>query len=64
MYFLNPARPECRVWVVSLYEIIVENYDIDGIQLDYVRYPEKTKDKDYGFDDYTVNAFMKEKGLP
>ena len=58
MYFLNPARPECREWVVSLYEIIVENYDIDGIQLDYVRYPEKTASKDYGFDDYTVNAFM------
>ena len=62
MYFLNPARPECREWIVGLYEILVEKYDIDGIQLDYVRYPEKTKDKDYGFDDYTVNAFMKEKG--
>ena len=58
MYFLNPARPECREWVVSLYEIIVENYNIDGIQLDYVRYPEKTASRDYGFDDYTVNAFM------
>jgi uncharacterized lipoprotein YddW (UPF0748 family) len=62
MYFLNPARPECREWIVGLYEILIENYDVDGIQLDYVRYPEKTKDKDYGFDDYTVNAFMEEKG--
>ena len=61
MYFLNPARPECREWIVGLYEILVKNYDIDGIQLDYVRYPEKTKEKDYGFDDYTVNEFMKEK---
>ena len=62
MYFLNPARPECREWIVGLYEILVKNYDIDGIQLDYVRYPEKTKDKDYGFDEYTVKAFMEEKG--
>lgn len=59
MYFLNPARPECREWIVGLYEIIVKNYDIDGIQLDYVRYPEKTAGKDYGYDDYTAEAFMK-----
>lgn len=63
MYFLNPARPECREWIVGLYEIMVTNYDIDGVQLDYVRYPEKTKEKDYGFDDYTVNAFIEEKGV-
>lgn len=59
MYFLNPARPDCREWIVGLYEIIVKNYDIDGIQLDYVRYPEKTAGKDYGYDDYTAEAFMK-----
>ena len=63
MYFLNPARPECRDWIVNLYKILVKNYDIDGIQLDYVRYPEKTEDKDYGFDEYTINAFIKEHGF-
>lgn len=63
MYFLNPARPECREWIVGLYEILVTNYDVDGVQLDYVRYPEKTKDKDYGFDDYTIKAFQEEKGV-
>ncbi len=62
MYFLNPARPECREWIVGLYEILVQNYDIDGLQLDYVRYPQKTDEVDYGFDDYTVNAFIEEKG--
>jgi uncharacterized lipoprotein YddW (UPF0748 family) len=62
MYFFNPARPECREWIVGLYEILCTNYDLDGIQLDYVRYPQKTKEKDYGYDDYTINAFMAEKG--
>ena len=62
MYFLNPARPECREWIVSLYEILVENYDIDGLQLDYVRYPQKTNSIDYGFDDYTISAFEAEYG--
>ena len=62
MYFFNPARPECREWIVGLYEILCTNYDLDGIQLDYVRYPQKTKEKDYGYDDYTINAFKAEKG--
>ena len=57
MYFLNPARPEAREWIVGLYEIICTNYDIDGIQLDYVRYPEKTEDIDYGYDSYTMQAY-------
>lgn len=62
MYFLNPARPECREWIVGLYEIIIENYDVDGLQLDYVRYPVKTGSVDYGYDEYTINAFKEEKG--
>ena len=63
MFFLNPARPECREWIIGLYEVLVTNYDVDGVQLDYVRYPEKTKDKDYGWDEYTINAFIAEKGF-
>ena len=58
MYFLNPARPEAREWIVGLYEILCKNYDIDGIQLDYVRYPERTEDLDYGYDNYTVASFV------
>ena len=63
MYFLNPARPECRNWIVNLYKILVENYDIDGIQLDYVRYPQKTSSVDWGYDEYTINKFIEEKGF-
>ncbi len=63
MYFLNPARPECREWIVGLYEILCTNYDIDGLQLDYVRYPERSSEKDYGFDEYTINAFIAERGF-
>ena len=57
MYFLNPARPEAREWIVGLYEILCRNYDIDGIQLDYVRYPERTDDLDFGYDNYSVAAY-------
>ena len=57
MYFLNPVRPDAREWIVGLYEVLCRNYDIDGIQLDYVRYPEKTETIDYGFDSYTLRSY-------
>ncbi len=63
MYFFNPARPECREWIVGLYEILCKNYDLDGLQLDYVRYPERSNSVDYGFDEYTINAFIAERGF-
>ena len=64
MYFLNPAKQECRDFLVDLFMDIVNNYDVDGMQLDYVRYPEKTELRDYGFDSETIAAFMVETGNP
>ncbi|MEG0664210.1 MAG: family 10 glycosylhydrolase, partial [Clostridia bacterium] len=63
-YFINPAMKECRSFVLSIYEEIIKNYDIDGLQLDYVRYPEKVSDEtDFGYDDTTMNGFKSETGI-
>ncbi len=37
--FLDPANPEVRSYLHSLLAEIVTRYDVDGIQLDYIRYP-------------------------
>nr|MDZ8170097.1 family 10 glycosylhydrolase [Nostoc sp. CmiSLP01]MDZ8287400.1 family 10 glycosylhydrolase [Nostoc sp. ChiSLP01] len=37
--FLDPANPEVRQYLLKLYEEIVTRYDVDGLQLDYIRYP-------------------------
>ena len=37
--FLDPANPEVREYLIDLIDEIATRYDIDGIQLDYVRYP-------------------------
>ncbi|MGQ4648268.1 family 10 glycosylhydrolase [Lyngbya aestuarii] len=37
--FLDPANPEVRRYLTSLLEEIIDRYDVDGIQLDYIRYP-------------------------
>ncbi len=57
-YFLNPALPEVREFLLETYRYILENYEIDGFQLDYVRYPENTK-VNFGYDEYTKTEFAK-----
>ncbi|MGH2413749.1 MAG: glycoside hydrolase family 10 protein, partial [Microcystaceae cyanobacterium] len=37
--FLDPANPEVRRYLLALLDEIATNYDVDGIQLDYIRYP-------------------------
>ena len=38
---LDPGVPETADYLVSICEEIVKNYDIDGLNFDYIRYPEK-----------------------
>lgn len=38
--FLNPANPQTAPYLASICEEIVRGYDVDGIHLDYIRYPE------------------------
>ena len=39
--FMVPGNPKTADYIAELCREITENYDIDGIQLDYIRYPEK-----------------------
>ncbi len=38
-YWLNPAIPEVRIYISDIIKELVEKYNIDGIHLDYIRYP-------------------------
>ncbi|MEM9484378.1 MAG: family 10 glycosylhydrolase, partial [Cyanobacteria bacterium P01_F01_bin.116] len=37
--FLDPANPEVRSYLMRMLQELVNNYDVDGVQFDYVRYP-------------------------
>ena len=37
--YLSPGNPEVRTHLLKVIDEIVEKYDIDGIHMDYVRYP-------------------------
>ncbi len=41
--YMNPERPETADHIAKICAEITENYDIDGIHLDYIRYPETWK---------------------
>ena len=62
-HFLNPALPEVQEHLLSLYRYILENYPLDGFQLDYIRYPDRVDGVDFGYDTYTRGLFEAEYGV-
>ena len=42
-YYLNPGHPKTKEYLLSLVREVTKNYDVDGIHLDYLRYPEGAK---------------------
>ncbi len=48
-FFLDPANPEAQEYLLRLYREIVTRYDVDGLQLDYIRYPRQDPGRDFGF---------------
>lgn len=38
-YFIDPANPEARQFLQKLLTELAANYDIDGLNFDYIRYP-------------------------
>ena len=62
--FLDPANPEVRGYLQSLIAEIAENYDVDGIHLDYIRYPfqSPTGKVTYGYGKAAREQFYQQTG--
>lgn len=43
MYYLDPSMPESATYLASICREIARNYDVDGIHLDYIRYPDNAR---------------------
>lgn len=58
-YFLDAAHPGARAYVQSLLEELMTQYDIDGVHLDYIRYPVSLpwETAGYSYSDYSRQAF-------
>jgi uncharacterized lipoprotein YddW (UPF0748 family) len=40
LYFFDPGHPGAADYIVTMALSIIRNYDVDGINLDYIRYPD------------------------
>jgi uncharacterized lipoprotein YddW (UPF0748 family) len=57
-YWMAHTRPDVQDFLIKLACEVVANYDLDGIELDRIRYPSLA----YGYDDYTKSLYAAEHG--
>jgi uncharacterized lipoprotein YddW (UPF0748 family) len=61
--FLDPANPEVQAYLLRLYREIVTKYDVDGLQLDYIRYPREEPGQEQGFGTSGRQRFKQTTGI-
>ncbi|MDD2431730.1 MAG: family 10 glycosylhydrolase [Firmicutes bacterium] len=57
-YWLSPSHPEVREYLMEFLTELTENYDIDGVHLDYIRF-----DANFGYNEHTRNLFKAFNGI-
>ena len=55
-YTLNPYDSEVRNFTLDIITEVLERYDVDGIQLDYIRFPLPTYYQLHNYEDHGYNA--------
>lgn len=59
-YFLDPANPQVQDFVMKLITEVTSRYKVDGLNLDYIRYPQTvaiTEASSWGYTDYARREF-------
>ena len=49
-WYMEPGEPKTSEYLTALVAEIVKNYNIDGVHLDYIRYPDRPRE----YNDYTL----------
>lgn len=59
--FLNPYDKRAQDIVYGVYDALINNYDIDGLNHDYIRFPEPVSESDdYGYNADIIAGYQKE----
>ncbi|MCC6419373.1 MAG: family 10 glycosylhydrolase [Gemmataceae bacterium] len=56
-YFIDPGHPDAARYTADVALNIVREYDVDGLHLDYIRYPERADGLSWGYNDTNVARF-------
>jgi uncharacterized lipoprotein YddW (UPF0748 family) len=62
-YWLSPASPKGRDFLISVYKEIITRYPVDGLHLDYIRYPFQTGGTRMGFEPVGKERFTQSTGM-
>ena len=62
--FFDPANPQVKEYLLSLLDEIATRYEVDGIQLDYIRYPfqDPLINRTYGYGAVSRRRFYEQTG--
>lgn len=64
-YFLDPGNPQAADYIAQMYVGVVRAYDVDGVMLDRIRYPDTTLQNGYsawGYNAYSLERYRRETG--
>lgn len=64
-YLLDPGHPDAAEYITRMYTSVVQNYAVDGIQFDRVRYPDqnlKPLEPSWGYNPVSLSRFQHELG--
>ena len=61
-FWLSPGNKKACALLQEVFSEIVKKYNVDGIQLDYIRFPFQKDYAQAGFDFVTKNAFLQASG--
>jgi uncharacterized lipoprotein YddW (UPF0748 family) len=62
-FLLDPGHPDAAEYITKMYSSVVQNYAVDGIQFDRVRYPDqniKPLEPSWGYNPVALERFQKE----
>ncbi|MBS2002577.1 MAG: family 10 glycosylhydrolase [Cyanobacteria bacterium SZAS LIN-5] len=62
-FWLDPSNPDAKRYIKDLIMEVAQNYAVDGIQLDYIRYPFNGKGGEMGFNWLGRQRFEQDTGL-
>ncbi|MCA9807021.1 MAG: family 10 glycosylhydrolase, partial [Cyanobacteria bacterium HKST-UBA06] len=62
-YWLSPASRKARQFLTTLFSEVVQNYDVDGLQLDYIRYPFQKPGHYVGYEHVSRTRYSAETGM-
>jgi len=69
-YFIDPANPDVQAYLLAVMQEIITKYKPDGINLDYIRYPQSIAAKytgydatNWGYTDYARQDFKCQYGI-